>query len=52
MATKHHDSKRTDVSHDKAVTRRVEKKRRALEQHLADRAMRRLFAEINAKAGE
>lgn len=50
MATK--DSTRTSRSHDTAVERRTSRKARQFEQHLADRALKRLMAEVNTKAGE
>ena len=49
MATKHHDSKRTDRSHDKAAALRVSRRMKNLDQHLADRAFRRLMLEVNGR---
>lgn len=48
MAT-HTDSKRTERSHDKAVTLRVSRHTKNLDQHLAGRAFKRLMREVNGR---
>jgi len=48
MAT-HTDSKRTIVSHDKAVVRRISQHEKNLERYLADRAFKRLMVEVNGR---
>lgn len=48
MAT-HIDSKRTIVSHDRAVVRRISQHEKNLERYLADRAFKRLMVEVNGR---
>ena len=49
MATKHHDSKRTDRSHEQSIQRRISTHEKDLDRHLADRAFRRLMLEVNGR---
>lgn len=47
----HADSKRTSVSHEKSIQRRVSTHEKNLSQYLADRAFARFCREHNAKVG-